>query len=117
MSSFQIKGRLHVKGNTQVVSDKFTKRELVIATTDQYPQFISLQLTQDKVALLDPVNVGDEVTVDFNLQGREWVAPDGTVKYFNTLQAWKVEVGQRVAQPGAAHVPDNVDNTPDDLPF
>jgi hypothetical protein len=29
--------------------------------------------------------------VSFNLKGREWVSPKGETKYFNTLQAFKIE--------------------------
>ena len=29
--------------------------------------------------------------VQFNLRGREWSNPQGEVKYFNTLDAWKIE--------------------------
>ena len=91
MASFEIIGKLKVKGSTQVVSDKFSKRDLVLVTEDQYPQFISLQLTQDNCALLDQYNVGDDMKVSFNLRGREWTAPDGVVKYFNSLEAWRLE--------------------------
>lgn len=87
-----ITGRLHLVKPTQVVSDKFSKREFVVATTDQYPQFVQLELNQDKCGLLDGLQVGQEVTVDFNIRGREWQSPSGEVKYFNTLQAWRVHV-------------------------
>ncbi len=91
MASFEITGKLKVKNNTQVVSDRFSKRDMVIVTEDQYPQFISLQLTQDKCALLDAYQIGDDLKVSFNLRGREWTAADGTVKYFNSLEAWRIE--------------------------
>lgn len=88
-----ITGRLHLVKPTQVVSDKFSKREFVIETTEQYPQLISIEFTQDKCGLLDSYQVGETVTVDFNLRGREWNG-----KYFNTLQAWKIsrEAGSTV---------------------
>ena len=38
----------------------------------------------------DQYKTGDEVSVDFNLRGREWNGPQG-IKYFNTLDAWKIE--------------------------
>ncbi|MBK7762923.1 MAG: DUF3127 domain-containing protein [Bacteroidetes bacterium] len=92
MASFEVNGTLKVKKDTQVVSDKFSKREFVITTdlTSQYPQYISLQLTQDKCALLDSFQVGDEMKVSFNLRGREWNGPEG-VKFFNSLEAWRLE--------------------------
>jgi single-strand DNA-binding protein len=48
-------------------------------------------LVQDKVSLVDSLNVGDEVKVLFNLKGREWVSPQGETKYFNTIDAWRIE--------------------------
>lgn len=85
-------GQLRVKEQTQKVSEKFQKRDFVITTdaSTPYPQQITFQITQDKCALLDKYNVGDELIVHFNLRGREWSGPDG-VKYFNTLEAWRIE--------------------------
>ena len=92
MASFETTGTLKVKKDTQQVSEKFSKREFVITidTSTQYPQYISLQLTQDKCALLDAYQVGDEVKVSFNLRGREWSGPEG-LRYFNSLEAWRLE--------------------------
>ncbi len=123
MPSFELNGILKVKKETQVVSEKFSKREFVVTTdnTTQYPQYINLQLTQDKCALLDSFQQGDEIKVSINLRGREWSGPDG-VKYFNSLEAWRLEkVG---AQPSYAAAPNaSIDPMPasspvaDDLPF
>lgn len=85
-----IEGTIHVKGETQKISEKFSKRELVIKTKEKYPQFIACQLSQDKCGLLDFYNVGDEVNASINLRGREWTSPKGEVKYFNTLEVWKL---------------------------
>jgi len=92
MASFELIGSLKIKNDTQVVSDKFSKREFVLTTdtATQYPQYISLQLTQDKCALLDQFQVGDELKVSFNLRGREWSGPQG-IRYFNSLEAWRIE--------------------------
>jgi hypothetical protein len=97
-----------------------------------YPQDIMFQATQDKCSLLDAVHSGEQVEVSFNLRGREWTSPQGEVKYFNTLEAWRIEkatqaAGQGMPQGGPA--PMNLDpiaapiaaNTAesedDDLPF
>jgi hypothetical protein len=92
MASFELFGTLKQKTETQVVSDKFSKRDFILTTdtATQYPQFISLQVTQDKCGLLDQFQVGEELKVSFNLRGREWNGPQG-VKYFNTLEAWRIE--------------------------
>lgn len=94
---FKLTGTVKVINDTVQVSEKFAKREFVITdASSMYPQDILFQLTQDKCSLIDTVAVNDTVEVSFNLRGREWVSPQGEVKYFNTLDAWRVEkVGQQ----------------------
>jgi hypothetical protein len=89
---FKLSGTLKVKNDTVQVSDKFSKREFVLNdASSMYPQDILFQLTQDKCNLLDAVNVGEQIEVSFNLRGREWTSPQGEVRYFNTLDAWRIE--------------------------
>ena len=54
---------------------------------------------------------GQEVEVSFNLRGREWKSPQGDVKYFNTLNAFKLDTI------GAAPVAINIASDDEDLPF
>jgi len=86
-----IKGKIKVINATNVVSDKFSKREFVLTeNSSQYPQDLLIQLTQDKCSLIDGFNVGQEIEVQINLRGREWINPQGEAKYFNTIEAWKI---------------------------
>lgn len=120
-----ITGVLKVKSETQQVSEKFKKREFVITdNSSQYPQHISFQLTQDKCSLLDNYNIGDEIKVHFNLRGREWTDPQGKVKYFNSLEAWRIEGGSNAAPQTASSSMSANDvatfttaSQDDDLPF
>ena len=89
---FKLEGTIKVINPTQVISDKFSKREFVIETQDQYPQLVMFQATQEKCNLLDGIGVGSKLEVSFNLRGREWNSPAGETKYFNTLEAWKIDV-------------------------
>ena len=86
-----VTGQIKVISDTQKVSERFQKREFVLTTeaSTPYPQHVTFQVTQDKVNSLDNFTVGQEVTVDFNLRGKEWSGPQG-VKYFNTLEAWRL---------------------------
>jgi len=88
-----IKGKLVEVFETVQVKDTFRKREFVLeyAENPQYPELIKFELIQEKCDLLDGMNVGDEVQVFFNLKGRKWTDPQGQVKYFNSLQAWKLQ--------------------------
>ena len=88
----EVVGILKVKYETAKVSEKFQKRDFVVTTDSdtQYPQHVIMQVTQDKCNLLDNLNVDDMVKVQINLRGREWNGPQG-IKYFNTIEAWRVE--------------------------
>jgi hypothetical protein len=88
----EVIGTLKAKFDTQKVSDRFQKREFVLTTeaNTPYPQHVSFQVTQDKCSLLDQFNEGEEIKIQFNLRGREWNGPQG-IKYFNTLEAWRIE--------------------------
>jgi len=88
----EVIGTLKAKFDTQKVSDRFQKREFVLTTeaNTPYPQHVSFQVTQDKCTILDQFNDGEEIKVQFNLRGREWNGPQG-IKYFNTLEAWRIE--------------------------
>jgi hypothetical protein len=115
----ELKGKVKVVYKTIQLSDKFSKRDVVITdNSGMYPQDILFQLTQDKCNLLNGINVNDELTIHFNLRGREWTSPQGEVKYFNTLEAWRIDKGtqapkqeQPVTQEMLAPKQD------DDLPF
>lgn len=105
----------------------FRKRELVLTTDEQYPQFLLIEFVQDKTDLLDAYQVGQQVKVSINLRGREWTSPQGETKYFNSIQGWRIEAMQ-AAQPDANMPPvppmeafepadDLKEEDYDDLPF
>jgi len=95
-------GKLHTIFDTKQVSERFTKREFVLELTDnpKYPQVVLFQLTGDRCAQLDGMAVGDAVRVEFSLRGREWRNPQGEVKYFNSLDVWKIEPARAGASAG-----------------
>lgn len=102
----EVTGKIRVINPEQQVSASFRKRELVVTTEEQYPQFISINFVQDKCDLLNSYNVGEAVKVSINLRGREWVNPQGETKYFNDIQGWRIERLQAEAPaPAAAMAP------------
>ena len=123
----EVTGKIKLVNAEQQVNASFKKRELVVATEEQYPQFISINFVQDKCDLLNNYNVGEAVKVSINLRGREWVSPQGETKYFNDIQGWRIEKTQSET-PATAAVPmppaeafapatDFNDEEHDDLPF
>ena len=95
----EIQGRIKTIFATETVGQNgFQKRDLVITTDGQYPQDVIIQFAQGNCALLDNLQIGQIVKVQFNLQGREWTSPQGEVKYFNTVVGWKIKVVQPMQQ-------------------
>jgi len=120
-----IEGKLHKKEDTTQVSESFSKRDFVVEYVDNplYPQYITFQLIKDRCSLIDSFEVGDSIEVTFNLRGREWTSPQGEKKYFNTLEAWRVQKQGDSPAPGAPSAPsaaseiqEMVDQS-QDLPF
>jgi hypothetical protein len=90
--AMEVTGKLRAVFDTKQVSERFTKREFVLELVDgKYPQTVLFQLTGDRCASLDSFQVGDEVRLEFNLRGREWKNPQGEIKYFNSLDVWRIE--------------------------
>lgn len=125
----EVQGKVKMIGETQTFgSNGFRKRELVITTEEQYPQHIMIEFVQDKSDLLNNYSVGQDVKVSINLRGREWTNPQGEVKYFNSIQGWRIESLQAAQTEGAGVPPvppaeafapaDNLNEEEhDDLPF
>lgn len=96
MSKF--KGEVVFITPTTSVSDKFKKREITLKSQDEYPQYVTFQLTQDKCDLANNLKTGEVVEVSYNLRGRRWEAQDGTIKYFNSIEAWTMSLSSKVEQ-------------------
>lgn len=105
----KVTGKLLEIKETQQVSEAFKKRLFVLehAENPQYPEYVSFELIQDRCGLLDGFQPGQEVEVSFNLKGRKWINPEGETKYFNSLQAWRIEAQSQPASqpPGEAPAP------------
>ncbi|MEQ8413081.1 MAG: DUF3127 domain-containing protein [Imperialibacter sp.] len=125
-----IKGKLLEKSETANVTASFKKREFVVefAENPQYPEYVKFELIQDKCELINDFEPGQEIEVHFNLKGRKWTDPKGEVKYFNSLQAWRIlPVGAQAATgsspsgeaPPPAEEPEwlSASSEDDDLPF
>ena len=88
----EIQGKIKMIDETKTFGNNgFRKREVVITTEEQYPQHILVEFVQDKCDLLNKHKVGETVKISINLRGREWTNPQGEVKYFNSVQGWRIE--------------------------
>ena len=73
-------------------SNGFKKREVVITTEEQYPQHLLIEFIQEKCNLLDSYSQGQRVKIGINLRGREWQNQNGEIKYFNSINGWRIEI-------------------------
>lgn len=127
----ELQGTVKKLFDIQSFNSGFQKREIILLTQEQYPQPISIEFLSDKISLLDNVQEGDEIKVSINIRGREWTSPQGEVKYFNSINGWRIEkvsAGNDFQEPTqaapAANSPSQTDNAnpfeddeDDDLPF
>lgn len=125
--SYEIEGKILLIHDTQTFASGFQKREFVVETSEEkYPQQIKLEAVKDGCAVLDEYEIGDEVSVSFNLRGNEYNG-----KHYVNLQAWKISregaappTRSKTAPPDRERqkVPpappvDDFDDVDDDIPF
>lgn len=118
-----ITGKIYLIKDEEVISANFKKREFVLEISNN-PAFVEkvlFTLTQDRTSLIDGYSKGDDIKVFINLKGKEWTSPKNEVKYFNTIDVWKIEAPQNSEETNAnsdANVAERVDDSDeDDLPF
>lgn len=86
MNQHTTKGTVLSKLPFKQVSEKFKIQEFILKVgDDKYPQEVKFQLVNDKIDLLDFIQVNEEVEVTFELRGREH---NGT--HYVSLNALKV---------------------------
>ena len=95
MNEFKLTGIVQQIDEPQVISDKLTKRQIVLTVGDKYPEPIAIEAINDRCDLLDTVSVGQEITAFVNVRGKAWKD-----RFFTTLALWKIEAAGG-AQPPA----------------
>lgn len=95
----EIQGKIIVAlpevSGTSRAGNAWKKREYVLETHDSYPKKVFFNLFGERADQY-PLNVGDEVTVSFDLESREFNG-----RWYTDVRAWKVEKGA----PAAAGMP------------
>jgi single-strand DNA-binding protein len=94
----QVSGTIESISEINTISDKLKKREVVIVTSEQYPQHLKIELVNARTEIFAPHGIGEQVTVDINLKGRKLA--DGRV--FCSIEGWRVKGAEAAAEGSAA---------------
>ena len=128
--SYELTGKLVAKYDTVQRTETFKTREFAVEKSEDINgrtivNYVKFQSVQDKTAIIDRVNIGDEIKVYFNIKGSKW-EKEGKTNYITNLDAWRIE---QILQTSAGSAIDNEymepldtfsSTTPDaidDLPF
>ncbi len=95
--SYQLSGTIKEILEPQTFASGFSKREFVVTSDDKFPQDIKFECLKEKAAILDNAKVGDRVTVQFDINGREYNG-----RYFVNLNAWRLDGEGKAANPAAS---------------
>ena len=93
--SYELTGKLVAKYDTVQRTETFKTREFAVEKTEDINgrtivNYAKFQCVQDKTAIIDRVNIGDEIKVYFNIKGSKW-EKDGKTNYITNLDAWRIE--------------------------
>ena len=98
----EIKGKivqiLPLQGGQTKAGGEWKKQEYILETEGQYPKKVCFNLWGDRIEQY-PVAEGEEVTVSFDLDSREFNG-----RWYTEVRAWKIEKGTPVLEKAAASV-------------
>jgi len=113
--AFKLEGTVKVIEDLQTFASGFQKREFVVTVPDgQYPQDIKLELVKDGVDKLTGIEIGDQVSVVFDIRGNEYKG-----KYYVNLVAWQLKQLEKGPEQPVDSKPVNVEDNDSDsgIPF
>jgi len=127
--AYELIGKLIEKYDVVQRTESFKTREFVVEKTDEIngriiTNYVKFQCVQDRTAIIDKVDIGQNVKVYFNIKGSKWEKA-GKVNYITNLDAWRIEtiLNQDTKQANDDYLEplDTFSSTPndavDDLPF
>lgn len=111
-ATFRVEG-MTVKsvGALKVISDKFSRRDVILTDGDEkYPQNLLVQFQNKEAGLCDLIREGDLVDVAGELRGREYNG-----RYYVDVVAHEIHRAEKPAEPATKQA--QPAGTPSALPF
>jgi len=96
---------------------RWVKQDFVIETADQFPKKVCFSAWGDKAEEVKKLKTGEEVTISFNPESREFNS-----KWYTDLRAWKISKSAVKTHDNTSELPpfeekDIPQDEGDDLPF
>lgn len=136
MAKTTIVGEVIRMGETEQITEKFRKKEVVInEKTDGYGSTLKIQAVNEIIDEIEKVGIGDVISTSCKVEGKQWKNSNGEMVVFNniTIQSFYVLVHGAVnakkdsikgempsdeeAQKQSDYISDLSPEDEDDLPF
>ena len=85
MELFEIKGKLVKVSNPIKISEKFSYRQFVVELDRQWNKEIMFQLNNDNMGLIDNVDIGDLIEVQFDVNCKQYNDKNNQARWFTNL--------------------------------
>ncbi len=104
MSDGKVRGIVHVVEETKTYGQNGFRKRLVVLEQDKgrFTNYVPVEFTNDNCDGVDGLSVGDEIEIDYQLNGRRWQKDaNSEVKFFLNAEAMSFSVVKGTAE-GAA---------------
>ena len=110
MNEVTIKGEIKFVDEVREYGNNgFRKHQVVVETGDgKWDNPVPVEFIKDAIEKSQGLQVGDKVSIDARINGREWTGTDGVTKWFTSINGYKIKKESR---------PENVSDEPDSSSF
>jgi len=124
MSDAKVSGIVHLIEDTKTYGNKGFQKRLVVLEQDKgsFTNYVPIEFTRDSCSSVDEMTLGDEVEVNYRLNGRRWQKDESSeAKYFLNAEAMSFRIvsggggdtmTERVSEPNDAFAEAGDDEAP-----
>ena len=88
----KVNGVIEELGQVQQITDKMKKRDIVLKTSGQYPDYLKCEAVNERIGQTEGLRVGDYATLNVAIGGRKVMKKaTGETMYFTSLKILGVE--------------------------
>ena len=95
MSEGKVRGKVHFIDETKTYGQNGFRKRLVVLEQEKpkFTNYVPVEFTNDNCDSVNDLKVGDEIEIDYRLNGRKWQRdPSSEVKYFLNAEGMRFQV-------------------------